>query len=462
MCSSSVETAVRALHTVHSIDIDLTTDSARIVADKDLPLDTIQAAIEDIGYTVPSIVRVVEENGEEGETVEERWQLYRQRQVDKVQRHRSAFLWSLLGTLPVLVLTMILPLTRLPLHRDIVFFRHTWDIYGLVLAALATPVQFICGWDFYKHAWHGFWRGQPGMDLLVALGTTAAYSYALSGVWNHDHHTVHFFETSVVLLSFVNAGKWMQAVAVRRTSEALTQLMQLQSPTAVRVSTERPQSFHPDHDRYEEEIVDIQEIQVGDIVKVIRGAKVPTDGKLLYGEMSIDESMVTGESVPVLKTAGGNVLGGTMCVECGDSGQGFVQVTRVGSSTALAQIVQMVQDAQTRAVPIQSFADQVSGIFVPVVCTVSLLTYMVWYALCSAHAVPEAWYHDEGLITFCLKFAIACLVISCPCALGLATYVSKQEILFFLFAHSHVVLFFALVGQRLSWWAPVSVRVREY
>jgi Cu+-exporting ATPase len=338
---------------------------------------------------------------------------------------------------------------------------------------LATPVQFICGYEFYKMAWYGFWSGNMGMDLLVAIGTTASYLYALHGVFTTTTTkstdptmmtTTHFFETSAILIVFVLAGKWMQAAAVRRTSDAITQLMSLQSPTAIRITpqqssppmkredgtmlmTPTTKQFNPLYDPYMEEIVNVQDIVVGDMVKVIRGASIPVDGIVLFGDIAVDESMMTGESLPIVKMKGSIVLGGTVCVEsssrpasintaltpmtnhtpnCTTSsvGAAFIQVTGVGSSSALAKIVDLVQQAQSRTVPIQSFADQVSAIFVPTVCVISLITYLVWYALCSSNVVPEMWYRDElgeDSITFSLMFAIACLVISCPCALGLAT-----------------------------------------
>lgn len=232
----------------------------------------------------------------------------------------------------------------------------------------------------------------------------------------------HFFETSVTLITFVLGGKWMQALAVKRTSQALSKLMQLQAKTAVKITPLQAMGkFDPLVDRYEEHVVDIEQIQMGDMVKVIRGASVPADGKIVAGEVSIDESMVTGESVPVFKTPGSVVIGGTICVEA--AGAAFVEVTGVGSSTALAQIVQLVSDAQTRAVPVQAYADKIASIFVPVVCVVSVLTFAVWYTLIQFHVVPEEWYRGlgEDPLTFAIMFGIACLVISCPCALGLAT-----------------------------------------
>jgi len=300
------------------------------------------------------------------------------------------------------------------------------------------------------------------MDVLVAVGTTASYGYALTqGVlpqYEHaDEHAVHFFETAVTLISFVLLGKWMQASAVRRTSAALSQLMNLQAKTAVKVTPFKDrQNFDPLKDPYMEETVPIDQVREGDLVKVIRGSSIPADGRLVYGEVAIDESMVTGESMPVLKTPGSLVLGGTICVETSHNysavsppaslntsrpehdqqdrsvtlarreqqvGAAFIHVTGVGSQTALSQIVQLVQDAQTRSVPIQSFADQIAAVFVPFVCGTSVVTYLVWYSLCLTHVVPKEWYFDRGedAVTFSLIFGVAVLVISCPCALGLAT-----------------------------------------
>lgn len=441
MCSQAVEKAVKALSGVRSVDISLTTDTAVVVWEENnnaamqlATADRIRNAIEAIGYAVED-VKVLSSlpsggggvgndgndpgsntaqrqpaadaaNNEDPTTVEERWQRYRQRQVDKVGHRRSAFLWAMVGTLPILTFTMMLPhiVPNLFHHRRVVIpvLHHSLDLEALVLWLLATPVQFVCGWEFYKLAWYGFVSGRAGMDVLVALGTTASYGYALSGAWNGDEHAAHFFETSAVLISFVLAGKWMQAAAVRRTSEALTQLMELQSPTAIKITPQQQQqrgqqqqhyqqrTFNPLVDPYLEEVVDIQQVSVGDTVKIIRGASIPADGRVMFGEISVDESMVTGESLPVLKTKGSVVLGGTICVESGSmesAGAAFVQVTGVGSSTALAQIVQLVQQAQSRAVPIQAFADQVSAIFVPTVCTISLITYLVWYDTAAAIAL---------------------------------------------------------------------------
>ena len=527
MCSQAVNAAIRKAmsekkknSTVQHIDISLVTDTVTVQWNTRSPptesnpesleprdvMELIRTAITAIGYNVDDEMHILPprpmtrhddaEHPPAASTgslldndadhhhsphhdrttmsVEDRWQRYRQRQNDKVEYRRGAFAVALLLTLPVLLITMVFPYV-IP-HRfqqyqqrivTIPYLHVSVPLEGLVLWIFATPVQFICGYEFYKMAWFGFWSGRAGMDLLVAIGTTASYLYALHGVFRTSHtttttadgDTAHFFETSTILIVFVLAGKWMQAAAVRRTSDAITQLMSLQSPTAIRITPQQQQqrndgttsSFNPLCDPYLEEVVNVQDIVVGDMVKVIRGASIPVDGCVLFGDIAVDESMMTGESLPIVKMKGSIVLGGTVCVESssirhnastptsgggigsgsmspnhstGNVGAAFIQVTGVGSSSALAKIVDLVQQAQSRAVPIQTFADQVSAIFVPTVCAISLVTYLVWYALCSSNVVPVEWYRDElgeDSVTFSMMFAIACLVISCPCALGLAT-----------------------------------------
>ena len=409
-CARAIERVLEGL--VDSVAIDVATDTATIQVST-ASIEAISEAIESVGYEVTS---VTEEDDPQDVDMNRRWQELTERQQEKVLSHQRAFLASLVASFPILLWTMVLPHMS---WMDVTLVG-PFTIETTILCLLATWVQFVCGAGFYKRAWYGLRQGHAGMDVLVALGTSASYGYAWQGILAGDRMAAHFWETSAVLVCLVLLGKYWQALAVRRTSTALTRLMELQSPTAIVVQSEG-ESFSPN--AYQESVVPIQEVHPGDIVKVIRGSSVPTDAVILFGEISVDESMVTGESLPVLKTPGSYVLGGTICVESGDLGAAFCQVKGVGAQTALAQIIRMVQEAQTRTVPIQSFADHVSSIFVPTVCAISVVTYMVWYALCNAGAVPEHWYQDKGEspMTFSLKFAIACLVISCPCALGLAT-----------------------------------------
>jgi Cu+-exporting ATPase len=433
MCSNAITRALQASPGVLDAVVNLTTHVATIrYRSPTTSPALLQETIENVGYTVPEIF---DSSSNEDSVVEMRLHHLAKRQQEEVAEKKRAFLYSLVGTMPIFIITMILPHVSVPdsiqqyLHDSV--HIGGWDIQreSLVLWILATPVQFMCGWTFYKSTWYTIQSGSLGMDVLVALGTTASYSYAVSECL--EGKGGHFFETSAVLLSFVLLGKWMNSLAVRRTGQALTKLMNLQSKTAIRVVPKKNlqheptisshEEWDPTQHAYDEEIVDIRLVQPNDTVKVLRGASIPADGVVSHGEMTVDESMITGESVPVLKLPGSIVLGGTVCVEVAEDAAGFVHVTGVGSSTALAQIVQLVQDAQTRQVPIQSLADAISSVFVPTVCALSLLTYMIWYALCSSGVVPEDWFAEEGAGTFSLMFAIACLVISCPCALGLAT-----------------------------------------
>lgn len=399
MCGKAVTQTLKQLPGVQKVDVSMATNMVTIVLSGNSVTTSaeLQDAIESIGYTVQQFAAT--------EASSKMEQLKESQQADVMHKKR-AFLLSLVGTLPISIITMVLPHFPIPwLQSTITIHGRTFLQESLLLAALGSLVQFGSGWTFYKTSHSNIVVGQLGMDVLVAVGTTASYGYAWIQTWYGQE--AHAFETSAVLISFVLLGKLMNSLAVRRTSEALTQLMQLQSKTAILVSADGT-----------EETVDVELIHPGDTVKILRGASLPADGVVCMGELMVDESMMTGESMPILKTPGSLVLGGTVCME---SDGALVQVTGVGANTALAQIVQLVQDAQTRQVPIQNLADTISSIFVPTVCTLAVVTFLVWYTLCKTGVVPPEWYQDEGDATFSLMFGIACLVISCPCALGLAT-----------------------------------------
>eukprot|EP00980_Cylindrotheca_fusiformis_P004603 scaffold982_cov139-Cylindrotheca_fusiformis.AAC.16 len=451
MCSSAVHSALVDTPGVVSVNVSLSTNLATIEFEPspDCNIESLTDIIECIGYDVSDVIEKKDEGkggfDDEGEFVdmgeggggEDRLQRIIVQQNGQLHARKRAFLLSCLGALPTLGITMFIPkvfpkecyLIQF-LHQDVSIFNHSFVLESLFLWMFTTPVQFICGYTFYKTSFHGIRRGILGMDVLVALGTTASYFYAFVAMWARDP-SYRFFETSAVLICFVLLGKWMNAMAVCRTSEALTQLMKLQAKTALRVipNTNDVEKWNPLADTYEEKSVSIQSIRPGHIVKILKGASIPADGILIHGEMSVDESMITGESIPSLKTPGDQVLGGTICSETGTgilkssnaTAAAFVRVTGVGSATALAQIVQLVQDAQTRQVPIQNLADTIAGIFVPTVVAISLFTFLVWYGCCKMGFVPAAWYEGESPATFAMLFGIASLVISCPCALGLAT-----------------------------------------
>ena len=443
MCTRAIQRALEVVDGVESVSVVLSTNQARVEFDPSKTnTDDLKEAIEDVGYDVVDIVSVDDEdndgNNAPATITPDRLDRLLQQQQQEVDNRKRAFIWSLAGTLPILVMTMVLshfPSLRIVqwLQQTVIIHGHMFILEALILWALATPIQFICGYPFYKSTYFGLRQGIYNMDVLVSVGTSASYGYA---VWATLEGTMeyHFFETSAVLICFVLLGKWMNAMAVRRTSQALTSLLQLQPKTAIKIippannNNRSDGKFHHGwnplaNDPYTEQVVPINSVQTGDFVKILKGSSIPADGVIRFGEMTVDESMITGESIPVLKTKGAVVLGGTICSEAGqEAGACFVQVTGVGSNTALSRILQLVQDAQNRQVPIQDLADTISGYFVPTVVIASVVTFMVWYALVQSGGVPPSLLPDgESPATFSLLFAIAVLVVSCPCSLGLAT-----------------------------------------
>ena len=444
MCTQSVTKTLELVPGAVKVVVTLSTNQARVEFDPLVTsIEVLKEAIEAVGYDVVETHSIIDPSDSYQKTTSEnrmdspdRIDRMLKQQEDEVINRKRAFVWSLVGTLPILVLTMVLP--HFPTLKIVKWLQrtidikincvgeHTFVLEALILWALCTPIQFGCGYPFYKSTYYGLRQGVMGMDVLVAVGTTASYGYA---VWATIIGSMeyHFFETSAVLICFVLLGKWMQTLAVRRTSQALTHLLQLQPKKAIKVvvpAANTGKKWNPlNNDPYQEEILPITAIETGDFVKVLKGASIPADGIIRFGEITVDESMITGESSPVLKTPGSVVLGGTICAEAGqEAGASFVEVTGVGSNTALSQILQLVQDAQNRQVPIQDFADKVAGIFVPTVVILSILTFLIWYALIQTGIVPLSFLpEEESPQTFSLLFGISCLVISCPCALGLAT-----------------------------------------
>ena len=263
-----------------------------------------------------------------------------------------------------------------------------------LICGLSTLVQFSAGLTFYRSAWKSLKNLSTNMDVLVAMGITAAYGYSLLALFHAFGLSGEvFFETSAMLITFIRFGKWLEARAKGKASQALKTLLTLQADRALLLVDGK------------QEDVPASQLRVGDQVVVRPGEKIPVDGIVVEGYSAVDEAMVTGESLPVEKVPGAEVTGATI----NTSGRLVVEATRVGSETVLAQIVRMVEEAQADKAPIQRLADAVSNWFVPVVVVISTLTFITWYSLV-----------DAGFL-FAFKMAIAVLVIACPCALGLAT-----------------------------------------
>ena len=261
----------------------------------------------------------------------------------------------------------------------------------LVLFLLATPVQFIAGRSFYLGAWSALKNRTASMDTLIAVGTSAAYGYSVAAMLGFV--TEQYFETAAVLITLVIFGKYLEALAKGRTSEAIRKLMGLAPKTATVIRDGR------------EIEIPIGDVNVGEIVLVKPGEKIPVDGTVVEGGSSVDESMITGESIPVEKTKGSGVIGGTI----NKHGVIRFEATKVGGDTVLSQIVRLVEDAQGSKADIQRFADTVSGIFVPIVICIAIATFAAWFFVLGQS------------FSFALMVAVAVLVVACPCSLGLAT-----------------------------------------
>lgn len=263
---------------------------------------------------------------------------------------------------------------------------------------LATPVQFYIGGSFYTGAYRALRNKSANMDVLVALGTSAAYFYslyeAIKSIGRSDHMPHLYFETSAILITLVLVGKYFEAIAKGRTTEAISKLLSLQAKDALVIRDGK------------EEWIPLEQVKVGDEIIVKPGEKIPVDGTVISGMSSVDESMITGESIPVEKKVGDAVIGSTI----NTNGLLTIRAEKIGKDTALANIIKIVEEAQGSKAPIQRMADVISGIFVPIVVGVAIVMFAVWYLFITPYDMARA-----------LEVAISILVIACPCALGLAT-----------------------------------------
>ena len=372
-CVVTVEEALRSLPGVVSANVNLATNVAMIdYSEGAVSPQEMVRAVKEVGYgaTVPA----------EGQAVRE------DASTREVRRWRNLLTISVVFSLPLFVAMIF----------NTMGVQATWlqDIsnYWLQLA-LASVVQFWPGWTFYLDSYYNLKHRNANMSVLVALGTTAAYGYSLTAAFSGgvtSHGT--YFEVSAVLITLVITGKLLEAVAKGRASAAIKALMGLQARTArvVRAAAEVD--------------VPIEQVEVGDIVVVRPGEKIPVDGLVTDGYSSVDESMLTGESLPQEKQEGSAVVGATI----NKTGSFRFRATKVGRDTALAQIVRVVEEAQGSKAPIQRLADVISNYFVPTVIGIAVLTFVLWLALS----------HD---LTLAMLAGISTIVIACPCALGLAT-----------------------------------------
>jgi Cu+-exporting ATPase len=300
----------------------------------------------------------------------------------------------LIFTVPLFILSMARDFGLLPTPLA----EASWMNWLMLI--LATPVQFYVGWQYYVGAYKALRNGSANMDLLIALGSSAAYGYSLPVILGFIPGHV-YFETSAVIITLIKLGKYLEARAKGRTSEAIKKLMSLQAKTA-RVIREGAEIEIP-----------VASVVLGDIVIVRPGEKIPVDGVVTKGRSAVDESMLTGESLPVEKGIGDQVIGATM----NKLGLLQIEATKIGKETALAQIIRLVEEAQGSKAPIQKLADRISAYFVPIVIAIALVTFAVWYWIVPSTLIQP----DISPFTRALINMVAVLVIACPCAMGLAT-----------------------------------------
>ncbi|XP_078154453.1 copper-transporting ATPase HMA4-like isoform X2 [Carex rostrata] len=330
--------------------------------------------------------------------------------------YRNQFLLSCLFSVPVFVFAMVLPMAGSAGDWLEINVKNNLTVGLLLRWVLCTPVQFIIGWRFYMGSYHALRRGSSNMDVLVSLGTNAAYFYsvyiAVKAATLPNFEGQDFFETSAMLISFILLGKYLESMAKGKTSDALSKLTELAPETACLLNLDR------DGNVISETEISTQLLQRNDVIKIVPGEKVPVDGVVFKGQSHVNESMITGESIPIAKRPGDKVIGGTV----NENGCILVKATHVGSETALSQIVQLVEAAQLDRAPVQKLADHISRFFVPTVVVAAFLTFLGWFIAGGTHLYPKHWI-PKGMDEFelALQFSISVLVIACPCALGLAT-----------------------------------------
>lgn len=312
----------------------------------------------------------------------------------EIRKQRNMLWLGVLFTLPLFILSMGRDFGLIPASLG----SQPW--YNWLLLALATPVQFIVGAQYYSGAYKSLRNGSANMDVLVAMGSSVAYFYSLPILlgWLPGHV---YFETSAMIITLIRVGKFLEARAKGHTSDAIKKLLNLQAKSA-----------HVLRDGKEIEIK-VENVRAGDVLITRPGEKIAVDGVILDGSTSIDESMLTGESLPVEKNIGDNVTGGTL----NKMGMIRYEATKVGKETALAQIVKLVEQAQGSKAPIQQLVDKVSSIFVPIVISIAVITFLIWYLVVPALGNSG----NVDIFTRALINAVSVLVIACPCAMGLAT-----------------------------------------
>jgi Cu+-exporting ATPase len=429
--ATALEEKIRALPGVKSAALALSTARLTVIhVPGVVGLRAIVEAVENSGFNA-----LVADNDDNNAQLES---LAKTREITE---WKSAFLISLSFAVPVFLISMVIPMALPFLDMGRVELISGLFLGDVVCMVLAIPVQFGIGKRFYISAYKSLKHASPTMDVLVVLGTSCAFFFSIAAMLVSIFFPPHtkpntLFDTSTMLIMFISLGRFLENRAKGQTSKALSRLMSLApsmatiyaDPLAAEKAAEKWESTEVSGDpktpregnAAEEKIIPTELIQVGDIVILRPGDKIPVDGVMVRGETYVDESMVTGEAMPVQKLKGSVLIGGTV------NGHGRVdfRVTRAGRDTQLSQIVKLVQDAQTTRAPIQRLADTLAGYFVPMILILGLGTFLVWMVLSHVLAHPPKIFLENssgGKIMVCVQLCISVIVLACPCALGLAT-----------------------------------------
>ncbi len=370
-CVGHVEDALKGVPGVISVGVNLASEKATVEYLESVTYNDLRKAVEDAGYLL----------GKEAQTLED----VSTTSKKETRKLRNLLIFAIVFAVPILILSMFVP---------------EFPMKGYLLWALATPVQFYAGLRFYRGAWGALKHRTTDMNTLIAVGTSAAYIYSVvavlfPGVFTSGGLTANvYFDTSSSIVALMLVGRYLEARAKGPTSEAIKKLIGLLPKTATVLK-----------DGVEKE-VSIDDVQVGDAIIVKPGERVPVDGVIREGYSALDESMITGESLPVEKKVGDEVIGATI----NKTGSFRFEATKIGKDTTLARIVRLVEEAQGSKAPIQRLADVIASYFVPTVIGISIVTFLVWY-----FAGPQP------SLTYAFLNFVAVLIIACPCALGLAT-----------------------------------------
>lgn len=384
-CAMTIENAVSKIPGVDKASVNLATEIMTVEANDSVTPEAIAKVVDGVGYSARP----------RGKSVEEELEEKNEKKEAHLREMKRNLIVSAIFTVPLLFIAMA-DMVGIPMPAFLSPMQSPVS-YALIQLALSLPIVWI-GRRFFVDGFKALSKGHPNMDSLVALGTSAAFLYSLYGTYHvlegHAHFAMNlYYESAGVILTLITLGKYFEDVSKGKTSMAIQTLVGLAPKMATVL-----------RDGQEVE-VPVEEVQVGDLIRVKPGEKVPVDGVVTEGNSTVDESMLTGESIPVSKAVGDEVIGASL----NKTGSFILKATKIGKDTALSQIIQLVEQAQGSKAPIAKLADKVSGVFVPIVIVLALVSGLAWYFL-----GQESW-------VFALTITISVLVIACPCALGLAT-----------------------------------------